>query len=237
MSVAMEPLQAPSLKEACIAKLEESILSGQFKIGERLPPERELAKSLDISRPMVHLALVDLAAKGLVDIVPRRGVFVNDYRITGSCGLLTSLLSYQEGELDGAFLHSLVDMRLLMETETAYLAALHRTDEQVRQFQAILAREAVADRDDAKSLAELDFSFHQLVALASGNMMYPLIINSFKPVYTNITRKFFAKYGGNGVLDQVFAFHRQLVTAIDDGNGGAAAAVMAEMLRHGAEHL
>ena len=85
MTIAMEPLQVPSLKDACIAKLEELILSGELQIGERLPAERKLADSLAVSRPVVHQAIVDLAAKGLVEIVPRKGVFVSDYRTTGSC--------------------------------------------------------------------------------------------------------------------------------------------------------
>lgn len=233
----IEPLKVPSLMDACIAKLEALILSGEFKIGEKLPPERCLAETLTISRPVVHEALVDLAAKGLVEIVPRRGVYVTDYRTSGSCALLTTLLSYHEGNLDEPFLQSLVDMRLLMETETARLAALNRSDKQLQQLQAILDREAAADRNDAAALAGLDFAFHQLVALASGNLMYLLILNSFQAVYTNITGKFFHKHRGNGVLEQVFAFHRQLVAAIARGDSEDAAAVMAEMLRHGAEHL
>lgn len=237
MVVALEPLHVPSLKDACIAKLEGAILSGEFKIGEKLPSERKLAQSLDISRPVLHQALVDLAAKGLVEIVPRKGVFVNDFRTSGSCALLSTLLAYHEGELDPSFLQSLVDMRLLMETETARLAALNRTETHLQQFKEILAREARADRSDAAALAELDFSFHQLIALASGNVMYPLIINSFKPVYTNITCKFFVKYRGNGVLDEVLAYHKQLVAAITEGDSEASATIMVRMLRHGAENL
>ena len=237
MTVAVEPLQVPSLRGACITQLEHLILSGQLKIGERLPSERTLAAKLDVSRPVVHQALVDLTAKGLVEIVPRRGVFVTDFRRTGSCALLTSLLDYNEGELDRDFLQSLVDMRLLMETETARLAALNRTKAHIRSLEAVLEEEIPVDRTDALSLAELDFSFHLLIALASGNLMYPLIINSFKPVYTNITRSFFSLHRGNGVLEQVFAFHNQLVDAIRDRDSDAAAATMAQMLRHGAQNL
>jgi DNA-binding FadR family transcriptional regulator len=233
----MEPLQVPSLKDACIAKLEELILSGELQIGERLPAERRLAESLEVSRPVVHQAIVDLAAKGLVEIVPRKGVFVSDYRTTGSCALLTTLLSYHEGKLDEAFLQSLIEMRLLMETETARLAALNRSEEQLQAFRDLLALEFAASQGDAEAMAELDFAFHQLVALASGNLMYPLIINSFKPVYTNITRQFFAKHQDNGILDEVLSFHQDLVAAIAERDGETSARIMAGMLRHGAENL
>jgi len=52
-------------KEDFILRFEELILSGRFKAGERLPPERELAESLGASRPVVHAALGELAARGI----------------------------------------------------------------------------------------------------------------------------------------------------------------------------
>jgi DNA-binding GntR family transcriptional regulator len=97
MPPTIEPLNHQSLKEACIRRLEALILSGQFKIGERLPAERDLAAALNISRPALHEALLDLANKGLVEIVPRRGVYVSDFRVTGSLALLSSLFTYHEG--------------------------------------------------------------------------------------------------------------------------------------------
>jgi DNA-binding FadR family transcriptional regulator len=237
MQQSFEPLKIQSLKAACIARLEGLILSGELKIGERLPAERDFATRLGVSRPVLHEALVDLDAKGLVEIVPRRGVFVSDYLSKGSLSLLTALLAYSDGELSQPFLRSLVDMRLLMETETARLAAIHRTPEHLDELHAILAQEDTVDRGDAGQLSELDFAFHQTIARASGNLMYLLIINSLRSIYTNITRHFFQKYAGNGVLEQVFQFHRQLAAVIDNGDSHSAAQVMADMLRHGDEHL
>jgi DNA-binding FadR family transcriptional regulator len=237
MQDTLEPLKIQSLKDACIARLEGLILSGELKIGERLPSERDFAARLGVSRPVLHEALVDLDAKGLVEIVPRRGVFVSDYLTKGSLTLLTALLAYSDGELSEPFLRSLLDMRMLMETETARLAALHHTPERMQTLHGILDQEIGVDRHDEVQLSELDFTFHQSVAQASGNLMYLLVINSLRPMYTNITRRFFSKYPGNGVLEQVFSFHRQLTEAIQAGDSQAAAQVMADMLRHGAEHL
>jgi len=87
-------------------------------------------------------------------------------------------------------------------------------------------------------LVELDFRFHQAVALASGNLMYPLVINSFQPVYTNLTGRFFAKHASDGtVIDQVHNYHRQLVATIGAQDSQGAASIMAEMLQHGQDHL
>ncbi len=123
ISPLMDPLRVQSLKEACTLRLESMILSGELKIDARLPSERDLAARLEISRPVLHEALVDLALKGLVRIVPRHGVFINDYRRDGSCAILSSLLSYNNGEFDPQFTQSLFDMRIVIEVECARLAA------------------------------------------------------------------------------------------------------------------
>lgn len=232
----MEPLRVPSLKAACVQRLEGLILSGEWQIGARLPSERELAAELNISRPVLHDALVDLAAKGLVKIEPRRGVFVSDYRTSGSCALLSSLLSYSGGRLDPAFTRSLLEMRLLVETETAAQAARNRTAEHLARFEEIIAQEQTAP-PEAQALTGLDFSFHLLAAVASGNLVYPLILNSFHSVYTHLTGLFFSHYLNTPVIGAVFDSHRRLVEAVARQDEAAAASVMEGMLRHGAEHL
>ncbi len=230
-------LQVESLKDACIRKLEGSILSGELAIGEKLPPERQLAAELDISRPVLHEALVDLAAKGLVTITPRRGVRVNDYLRTGSCAILTSLLAYNGGKLDPSLVASLIEMRQPVETEVASLAAQRCTGEQIAELRGLLSQEAAADRGDAARLTELDFDFHLLLAIASGNRMYPLIMNSFKSVYTLLTGTFFRKAEGGPLVDEVHAFHERLVTAIAERDATAARAIAHAMLAHGEKHL
>jgi DNA-binding FadR family transcriptional regulator len=141
MQPTIEPLAVQSLKDACIARLEQLILSGELKIGERLPSERDFAARLGVSRPVLHEALVDLDAKGLVKIAPRRGVFVNDFRRSGSMAILSSLLAYPNGHFDPAFIQSLYDWRLLIECETARLAALNCTPDQLTELHTILKAE------------------------------------------------------------------------------------------------
>ena len=104
-------------------------------------------------------------------------------------------------------------MRLVVETETARLAALNHSDEQVERFEAIYAQESTAPRENG-ALVNLDFSFHLLVAIASGNLAYPLIINSFKSVYTHLTGLFFHQYIETAVMGEVFDYHRRLIDAI-----------------------
>ncbi len=234
--VYLETLKVPSLKEACRRRLEELILSGELKIGERLPAERDLARRLDVSRPVLHEALVDLGSRGLVQILPRRGVFISDYRRNGSLALLSSLLSYHDDKLDPAFTQSLMDIRTLLETETARQAALNRSDEQLAELHDILTQEARAS-GDVQLLTGLDFSFHLLIAIASANLVYPLIINSFQGVYTSLTGAFFRKYTGSPVIAAVHQYHIELVRAVQARDDQAAVRQMRLMLQHGEKYL
>jgi GntR family transcriptional repressor for pyruvate dehydrogenase complex len=233
----LSPLKVSSVKDACVRLLENKILSGEWKIAMRLPSERTLAQSLEISRIILHEALVDLASKGLVTIQPRRGIFVNDYRKNGSCGLLSSIMAYQNETLDPEFVRSLVEMRQLLETETARLAARSRTSAHIAELLRILAEEEKVDRDDFGQITELDFAFHQQIAIASGNLMYPLIINSFRNVYTHLTGIFFRIFHGKPETAQVQAYHRELIQAIQAGDQDRAQETMQALLTHGSALL
>lgn len=230
MNLALKPLRSQSLKEIFISRFEEMILSGQLGIGQRLPPERELAKQLKVSRPVVHEGLLELSARGLVKIKPRHGAFVCDYRRDGSLSVLSSLLNYAQGALEAGLLAGLLDLRRLVETETSSLAARNRSAEDLAKFGDLLGRESRADARDVARVSDLDFEFHHQVCLASGNPIYPMLIKSFEPAYKNLTRQFFAV---DGTAKLVFGFHSDLVRAIEAKDTARAGAVMSELLDHG----
>lgn len=230
----LSPLRAESLKEVFISRFEDLILTGKIAMGERLPSERELALQLGVSRPVVHDGLVDLAAKGLVTMRPRVGTVVNDYRREGSLAILTSLINYQEGGLDPCLLDSLLAVRELVEIETARLASVNRTKEHLKSLRDILRREKASQPGDVRNITGLDFSFHHAIGMASGNLIYPLLINSFKPVYMNFTSLFFSD---PSMLPETVRFHRRLVQAIQDRDTQQAGSVMHETLVHGERHL
>jgi len=234
MQELLKPIRAESLKDVFIRRFEDLILSGKFPIGQKLPSERELALQLGVSRPVVHEGLVDLAAKGLVTMIPRVGTLVNDYRKKGSLSILASLVNYHQGNLEPGLLISLLEMRLLFEVETARLAALHRDRDQLESLRTLLLEEDRINQRDVGAICELDFDFHHLIALASGNHIYPLLLNSFKHCYANLAGQFFAD---PTVVPVVFDFHKKMVKAIKDKNEKSAARIMRRMLDHGAENL
>lgn len=230
----MEPIRTDSLKDIFVLRFEELILSGKFKIGQKLPSERELALQLSVSRPVVHEGLVELASRGLCSIKPRFGATVNDYRKEGSITLLASLIQYQKGKLEPELLESLLQMRMLLEPAFARVAAENRTEEQVREFHGIIEKEGSTDSRNVQKITDLDFEFHLLIAVASGNRVYPLLLNSFRQVYTNLSGQFFKD---QKVTATVHRYHRAMLAAIEAGNGTKATSVMKEILHHGEKHL
>ena len=87
-------LSAPSLKELFVAELEGMILSGKLEIGAKLPPERELAESMQVSRAVVNSGLDEMEKKGFLVVKPRIGTFVADYRKYGTADTLVSIMQY-----------------------------------------------------------------------------------------------------------------------------------------------
>lgn len=226
----LQPLRAASLKDVFIERFEELIISGKVSIGQKLPSERALALQLGVSRPVVHEGLVELAARGLVTMKPRVGAVVSDYRRQGSLALLDSLISYRRGAVDQVLLDGLLSLRRLVESETARLAARHRTNEDLRDLEQVLAREVEVDAREVEALVDVDFDFHHCVALASGNPIYAMFVKSFEPAAKNLAGQFFAV---DAVATTVFGFHRELARAIASGDEDGAGSVMVELLNHG----
>ena len=230
----LSPLKPQSLKEQFVQRFEELILSGELKIGQKLPSERDLAQKLGVSRPVVHEGIVELATRGLVTLKPRVGTVINDFRKEGSIALLSSLINYQKGGLDEKLLESMLQLRLLMETDFARLAAMHCTKDLLETLKKINAAEFATDEKHIDAIIALDFEFHLYIAIATGNMIYPLLMNSFKPVYTNLSGLFFQN---TSVTREVHDFHKELIAAIEKKNPIKASEIMNTMLRHGEAHL
>jgi GntR family transcriptional regulator, transcriptional repressor for pyruvate dehydrogenase complex len=233
----MRPLTAQSLKDQFIERFEQLILAGHFPVGENLPPERELARMLEVSRPVVHEGLVELAAKGLVTIIPRRGTVVNDFRSQGSVELLVSLLRYGSGDLQPAILEGVLEMRLLFESAVARQAAQRRSEAELAALEDSLVREEelYASGLWRESLvAEADYRFHHRLAMASGNLIYPLLMNSFRSLYLNILTRF---YREKTDFLPILESHRLLVRLVREGNGEAAEAEMRRLLSESADSL
>jgi DNA-binding FadR family transcriptional regulator len=125
-------------------------------------------------------------------------------------------------------------MRLLMETEFTSLAAQNRTEEQINDFYQMLQKEESTYYRNIQSITNLDFEFHLLIAIASGNTIYPLLLNSFRQIYTNLSGQFFKD---SQVVKVVLKYHRDLVRALEAKDAKKTVSIMKMLLRHGEKYL
>ncbi len=234
LKVKLEPIEARNLKDVFIEKMERMIISGELPVGDKLPSERELAAMLGVSRPVVHEGLVEMHRRGFVEMLPRHGARVIDYRRSGSLAMLLSLFRYDEGNVSDDLLDSLLDTRFLVEVEVARLAALNRSDQDLEDLKEIHSRELSREWQPPRDVAMVDFEFHHQLAMCTRNRVYPMFMNSFRPIYINLAAKFFAD---SGASDDVYLLHEKMITAVEAKDADAAVRIMHETLVQGRDIL
>ncbi|NEX44806.1 FadR/GntR family transcriptional regulator [Pseudotabrizicola algicola] len=150
-----------------ISEVGLGIASGRFAVGSILPNDAEMMDSFGVSRTVLREALKTLEAKGLVEARAKVGTRVLS---RGRWNLFDrSVLGWiQEAGPDAAFLTSFIELRDMVEMQTATLAATRRTAEQVRMLHYWLnQREAMTGLSEPYALAE--FEFHRILCEASQN--------------------------------------------------------------------
>ena len=106
-----EKLVSPSLKDLFINHIEAMILSGELQVGQQLPPERQLAQSMGVSRAVVNSGVAELERRGFLEVRPRVGIFVTDYRRAGTLDTLKSIMTYNRGRLRNEEIRSILEIR------------------------------------------------------------------------------------------------------------------------------
>lgn len=155
------------IADAIARDLESRILEGSLKPGDRLPPERDLAAQLGVSRPPLREAIQILVSKGLV--VTRHGVGT----------IVTDRLeapfvdSWQEMLKAHPTLQTdMLEFRHILEGQAAFLAAERATDADIERLDALFeALESTYDSDDLKTNIDNDVAFHQAIAETTHNAM------------------------------------------------------------------
>lgn len=164
-----------------IRQIRSLITSGQLKPGDRLPPERKLSEKLGVGRTNVRDAIKKLEFYGILKTMPQSGTIVAGLGIAALEGLISDVLKMEDSDF-----RSLVETRVLLETQSARLAAKRRTAEDIITLQTALTnhRKKV---ELGEAAIEEDLIFHLKIAEASKNtvsrslmmIITPDIINNF----------------------------------------------------------
>jgi DNA-binding FadR family transcriptional regulator len=200
------PIHPERLYEQIVEQIERRILTSDLKVGDQLPPERELAEHFGVSRTVVREAVKALRQKGLVEVQPGRGTFITNgtsQAMRHSLGLMIKI-----GQADGA--SNLVEVREIFEPEIAALAATRADEEDIAaMLEAVTAMDAALD--DADAFVEADLDFHLALAEATQNALIPTLIDSIVDLLREQRKRIALVEGG---LQRGQFHHKRVLDAI-----------------------
>lgn len=172
------------------SRIEQLIADGVFAVGQPLPAERELSASLGVSRPAVREGLRLLRGRGLVRTEHGRGNFVSNLHENAATTPLLQLFASQPRTL-----YDLLEVRALLEGESARLAAIRGTDADfvlmARRYEELRQAESESTRAqlDADAHARLDHAFHLSICEASHN---PVLLHTLRSLTDLLLSSVFA---------------------------------------------
>ncbi|MEU4246773.1 FadR/GntR family transcriptional regulator [Amycolatopsis sp. NPDC026612] len=163
------------LVDQVIEQLRTAVTQGEWLIGERIPTELELVEQLGVGRNTVREAVRALAHTGLLEVRQGDGTYVR----------ATSEVSGAIRRLCGSELREVLQVRRTLEVEGARLAAVERTEEEVAELGALLARREADLREGRwQDFARTDAEFHCAVVRAGHNRLLTELYRGLTEVIT-----------------------------------------------------
>jgi len=219
----LETEQPGTTSEEVIIRLREMIHNGELRLGDRLPPERDLAKLLGVSRPTLRAGIRSLSAIGILRSRQGAGTFVVQTDgppalDSGPLRLMASLHGFTTAEM--------FEARRALEMAIAGLAAERATSEQM----TTMAEEMTgmfASLDDPAQYLIHDLAFHQTIAEASGNRILTALMNMIATILFDVRRKTVHR---SQDLKESAGMHRQIYRAIRERNAEKAREAMRDHL-------
>ena len=203
------PLRPAELIEP---RLINAIIDGRFPINSNLPPERELAQQLGVTRPTLREALQRLARDGWIEI--RHG--------KSNLAVLGTIARHQD-HIPPDFVPNLLQVRELLAPAYARLA-VKRAAKNLAKF--LENYQNLADTPDV--FAKADWEVHQYLTIESGNPVFTLILNGFKELYPQMGRVYFTPPKARARSRK---FYADLLRAAQAHDAERAEAVTREVMR------
>ncbi|MFJ5747804.1 FadR/GntR family transcriptional regulator [Peribacillus frigoritolerans] len=188
----------------------EMIRSGSLKPGEQLDSIQQLAENFQVGRPAIREALSALSSMGLIEIKQGEGTFVKTFDPAIMNHPLSAALLMDQDNIK-----HLLEVRKILESGTAEVAAKKRTEENLIELKDMLFNmEKVSDDEELSDKA--DISFHVAVANASQNELLITLMNHVSELMTEKMRDIrrAALYSEEMTLKQLYQQHVRIYDAI-----------------------
>ncbi|MEU6537850.1 FadR/GntR family transcriptional regulator [Streptomyces sp. NPDC047000] len=203
--------QSTSVSSEIVAHIETLISNGSLAPGTKLPPERDLAQVLRVSRASLREAMHELEAKRVIERRPGRGTIVME-----APAHVRSM--YEEMSDSERTLRDVAELRETIEPKFAQLAAERATRASLYALEQVLETTARPDLSQEDSL-RADITFHMLLAQMSQNPLM-IALNSLANSWTESVRAI--SHSSAGARRSSHDGHQLILTAVRDGNGAAA---------------
>lgn len=212
--------------EIIIQKIQTEITAGILEAGEKLPPERELAVKYGVSRTSIREALRLLELNDFVEIRPGDGTFIK----TNEQQTIQQQLTSVALKTDQTTLYEMLELRLILESQCAALAALRATGQDIEKIARTL--EAMKNTDDEEIGIQADLDFHMAIAAAANNSVLAQLISSFASHMRStieVTRKH--RLSSKENFARTLEEHRAIFIAISRGESDRAKVLMEDHIR------
>lgn len=169
--------ESGSLVERTMLQIRKFIHDNALKPGDVIPAETALSNQFGVSRTVAREALRGLAALRILEVGNGRRA-----RVAGPTAEALSAIIEHTVHTQQVSVVQIQDARRTVEMRTVSLAALHRSDDDARQLLQTIEGMMNAVEHDSKRVMELDILFHEIIARASGNPLYSLMVDSFRVI-------------------------------------------------------
>jgi len=209
------------VSDSVLKQIKQSIITGVYRPGDKLPSEKELMEAFNVSRGSLREALRSLEEFGFIVVKPGAtgGAYVTSEGMKSLANRLYDIMLMERISFD-----EILQFRLLTEPGAARLAAEHRTEEDIRVLEEInRVRERAIKAGKIPIIVNIDF--HQALAKASKNKMVSLLIDAVALLFNSEFKKI-----GLSIEDHraILEAHKRLTRYIKNGEPDKAAKAMYE---------
>ncbi|GAA0485519.1 FadR/GntR family transcriptional regulator [Streptomyces olivaceiscleroticus] len=222
MAVEWRPVRQSRTHELVLESIEERVLAGELKAGDRLPPERELAPVLGVSRSALREALRVLETIGVLVAQAGRGPDAGARIVRNPDDALGRLLRLHFA-LGSYCLEDVLEARVTLERSSFHAAAEHAAGADLDEAAALVARMA-APEVSVPEFNDLDTRFHVQIARSSGNALTSTLTAAVREsVRPLILRALEAAEDWPATAAALNAEHTELLRLVRAGDGAGAA--------------
>ncbi len=215
------------LSEKVAANIKELIVKNQYKPGNKLPNEMELATQLNVSRSTVREAIKILMSKNILFIKRGRGTYVCERPGVATDPLGVTFMNKKD------LLLYLFETRLLIEPGIAELAGIRATEKNLEDLEGVF-KEIVSNVNEGRNHTEADTHFHNIIAKSTQN---PILQNILPIINDSIKEGYLETRDIPESGDKVIKDHRNILQAIKKRDSSLARTYMSEHIQNGIKQI